>query len=72
VAKEKPKSLFGLGGQSEIGLLGGVTRRGDTALVFARQDLVRVGTVHLFGAGGAGVVGSDVAYGVFVGASVRW
>jgi len=72
VAKEKPRSLLGFGGTSEIGLLGGVTRRGDTALVFARQDLVRVGTVHLFGAGGAGFAGGDGVYGAFVGASVRW
>jgi hypothetical protein len=72
VVKEKPRPLFGFGGTSEIGLLGGVTTRGDSALVFVRQDLLRIGNVHVFGAGGAGVMGGDFAWGGFVGASVRW
>lgn len=70
--KEKPRSLFCIGGESEIGLLGGVTNHGDSALVFVRQDLIRVGNVHLFAAGGAGVMGGSLGAGVFAGASVKW
>ena len=72
IAKEKPRPLFAFGGTSEIGLLGGVTNHGDSALVFARQDLLRVGNVHLFAAGGGGLMGGSFSAGAFAGASVRW
>ncbi len=72
IAKEKPRPLFALGGESEVGLLGGTTDSGDAALVFARQDMLRVGPAHLFGAAGAGVVGGDLGWGLFIGVSARW
>jgi hypothetical protein len=72
IANEKPRSLFDFGGVLEVGLLGGVTTRGDSALVFVRQDLLRVGNVNIFGAGGAGVIGGSFGAGAFVGASVKW
>ena len=72
VAQEKPRSVFGFGGESEIGLLGGVTNHGSTALVFARQDLLRIGSANLFGAVGVGVTGDSFAAGVFAGVSVKW
>jgi len=70
--REEPRPFLGFGGVTEVGALGGVTTRGDSALVFVRQDLLRVGDVHLFAAGGAGVMGDSFGAGVFVGASVRW
>jgi len=72
VAKEKPRPLLGFGGTSEVGAIGGITNRGDSALVFVRQDLIRVGNVNLFAVGGAGVMGGDFAGGIFAGASIKW
>lgn len=72
ISREKPRPLFGFGGESEIGLLGGITNHGDSALVFVRQDLLRVGSVHLFGAGGTGVMGGSFGVGAFIGASMKW
>lgn len=72
IAKEKPRPLFGFGGNSEICLLGGITNRGDSALVFVRQDMLRVGSVQLFTLGGGGVMGGKFAAGAFAGVSVKW
>lgn len=47
---EKPRPLFELGGQTEVGLRYGITTRGgQQGTLYARQDLVRVGLVSVSG-----------------------
>lgn len=47
---EKPRPLFELGGQTEVGLRYGITTRsGQQGTLYARQDLVRVGLVSVAG-----------------------
>lgn len=72
VAKEKPRSLFGFGGTSEVGAMAGITTKGDAGIIFVRQDLLRVGVVNFFAVGGAAVVGGNVGAGAFAGVSVKW
>lgn len=47
---EKPRPLFELGGQTEVGLRYGIaTRGGQQGTMYARQDLARVGVVSVSG-----------------------
>lgn len=47
---EKPRPLFELGGQTEVGLRYGITTHGgQQGTLYARQDLVRVGLVSVSG-----------------------
>ncbi len=49
---EKPRALFELGGQTELGLRYGLTSRGgQQAAVYARQDLLRISAVTVAGYG---------------------
>lgn len=72
ITKEEPRPLFGFGGKTEVGALAGVSTGGDTAILYARQDVLRIGPVNLGAIGGAGTVGGKLGAGAFVDVSVRW
>lgn len=72
ISRESPLPLFALGGESEIGAFGGISSHGNTAVIFGRQDLLRIRSAHVFGAGAVGIIGQDIGYGVFAGVSARW
>lgn len=71
-AKEEAVSWLGLGGKSEIGALGGITTAGDAALLYAKQDLLRIGKVNLGVVGGGGTVGGKLGAGAFVNVGFKW
>lgn len=72
ITKEEPRPLFGWFGKTEVGALAGVTTKGDAAIIYAKQDLVRVGPVNLGAVGGVGTIGGSLGAGAFVDISVRW
>jgi hypothetical protein len=72
ITKEEARPLFGFGGKTEVGALAGMSTKGDTALIYVKQDVLRVGSVNLGAVGGAGTVGGELAAGAFVNVSVRW
>lgn len=51
IVREEGRSLFGFGGQSEIGIRGGLSTGGPEGAVYIRQDLLRVGGVYVAGYG---------------------
>ena len=70
---EKPRPLFELGGQTELGVRLGITSRGQQqAAVYARQDLIRVGMVTLAGYGEANAGGSTPEAKAMIDARVAW
>jgi hypothetical protein len=66
------RSLFGFGGSSSIGALAGVSNKGQTALVYANQDLLRIGPVKFGVAGGGGIAGTEAIYGAFAHIHGSW
>ena len=70
--REEPRPLFAFGGKSEVGALVGVTTGGEAALIYARQDIGRVGPIHLGGAVGGGMIGGKIGGGGFVDVKVSW
>lgn len=70
--REEPRPLFVFGGKTEIGTLAGITTGGEAAIVYARQDIARVGPVHLGAATGAGIIGNKFAGGAFVDVKFSW
>jgi hypothetical protein len=72
ITKEEPRPLFGWMGKSEIGALAGVSTGGDTAIIYAKQDVLRIGSVNLAAVGGVGTVGGKLGAGVFVDVGFRW
>jgi hypothetical protein len=72
ITKEEPRPLFGFGGKTSIGALAGVSTKGDVALMYVSQDLLRIGGVNIGAAGGAGTVGGELAAGAFVNARFSW
>lgn len=62
--KERP--LFGLGGKTGIGILGGVSTKGNVAMGYLGQDVLRIGPVNLGVAGGGGVIGTDGILGAVI------
>lgn len=72
ITKEEPRPLFGFGGKTEVGALAGITTKGDTALIYVKQDVLRIGSVNLGAVGGAGTVGGNLAAGALIDVSVRW
>ena len=62
----KSRPLFGFGGKTGIGALGGSTTRGSVAIGYVSQDVVRVGPVNIGIAAGLGVIGSDSLMGAAV------
>jgi hypothetical protein len=72
ITKEEPRPLFGWMGKSEIGALAGVSTGGDTAIIYAKQDILRIGSVNLAAVGGVGTVGGKLGAGAFVDVGFRW
>ncbi|NTW88709.1 MAG: hypothetical protein HGB26_06205 [Desulfobulbaceae bacterium] len=66
VISSKPRPLFGVGGKTSIGLFGGMSTKGNVALGYADQQILRVGPVNLGVAAGGGVVGVDGLLGAVV------
>lgn len=70
---EKPRPLFELGGQTELGLRLGITSKGEQqAAVYARQDLVRVGIVTVAGYGEVDAGGGQPVAKAMIDAKVSW
>jgi len=59
--KERP--LFGFGGKTSVGTLGGISTKGNVAIGYVGQDILRVGPVNLGVAGGGGMIGVDALLG---------
>lgn len=72
ITKEEPRPLFGFGGKTSIGALGGVSTMGDTALIYASQDVLRVGSMQLGAVAGGGTVGGKLAAGALVNVRYSW
>lgn len=72
VQREEERPLFGFGGKTEIGALAGIATKGEAAIIYARQDILRIGPINLGGIAGAGMIGGELGAGVFVDVSVRW
>lgn len=62
--KERP--LFGFGGKTGIGLLGGISNRGDVALGYISQEVLRIGPANLGVAGGGGKIGTESTFGAVI------
>ena len=56
---QKKRPLLGFGGKTEIGALGGVSTRGDVAVIYAGQPIIRIGPVDIGVAAGGGVIGGN-------------
>lgn len=72
--QEKPRSLFSVGGSTEIGARYGLTMQGgQQGAVYARQDVLRIGAVHLAGYGelNAGMLARPEAK-AMIDVSYRW
>ena len=71
--KENPRPWFALGGQTEAGAGIGIGLKGEQASIYIRQDLLRVGKVHLIvqGTATAGPARDTEASAMIFGA-VRW
>ena len=70
--REEPRPLFAFGGKSEVGALVGITTGGEAAIIYARQNIGRVGPVNLGGAVGGGMIGGKIGGGGFVDVKVEW
>jgi hypothetical protein len=70
IPKERP--WFGFGGQTEVGIRGGIGTSGTTGVAYARQDILRIGKVNLAGYGEAGIHGDKAGAAAMVDVSVRW
>ena len=55
----KARPWFGFGGKTSIGALGGVSTKGNVAIGYVGQDVVRLWSVNIGVAGGGGVIGAD-------------
>jgi len=62
--KERP--LFGFGGKTTLGLLGGIANKGNVAILYASQPVFRVGPVNVGVAAGAGIIGTDSITGAVI------
>lgn len=51
IVKENPRPLFGFGGKTEIGIRAGISTRGQQGALYVRQDVLRIGGIHLAGYG---------------------
>lgn len=49
ITKEEKRPFFGFLGQTEIGARGGISTGGQQGAIYARQDLLRLGSVNLAG-----------------------
>jgi len=56
-ANKRP--LFGFGGKTGIGVVAGVSTKGNIAAIYTSQDIIRIGPVNLGVAAGGGTIGSD-------------
>lgn len=56
-ANKRP--LFGIGGKTKIGAVAGVSTRGNMAIGYIGQDVVRIGPINIGVAGGGGTLGND-------------
>jgi len=72
VWREEKRSLFGFGGGTEIGVRGGLSTKGQQAAVYARQDVLRVGSIHLAGYGEVNAGTSAPEAKAMVDVSYRW
>jgi len=72
ITKEEKRPLFGFGGKTSIGALAGMTTKGDAALLYVNQDVLRIGGVNIGATGGAGTVGGELAAGAFVNVKYSW
>lgn len=54
IIEKTERSIFSFGGKTEIGARAGIGTGGYVGTIYARQDLLRVGNVHLAGYGEAG------------------
>jgi hypothetical protein len=72
IVREEKRPLFGFGGQSEIGIRGGLSTKGQQAAIYARQDVLRIGGIHLAGYGelNAGMVAPEAK--AMLDISYRW
>lgn len=70
---EKPRQLFELGGQTEIGLRFGISTRGNQQMaVYARQDLLRIGIVSIAGYGEANAGSGNPEAKAMIDARISW
>lgn len=53
------RTLLGFGGKTEIGAMGGISTRGDVAVIYAGQPIIRIGVVEVGVAAGGGVIGGN-------------
>jgi len=72
VTREEPRPLFAFGGRSEVGTLAGMTTGGQAVLAYARQDILRVGPIHLGAAVGSGMIGTKLGSGAFIDIKAVW
>lgn len=72
VQRTEERPLFGFGGKTEIGALAGMTTKGEAAIIYARQDVLRIGPVNLGGIVGGGMIGGELGAGAFLDVSLRW
>jgi len=62
--KERP--LFGFGGKTSVGLLGGISTKGSVGIGYVGQQILRVGPVELGVAAGLGIIGTDSLMGAVI------
>lgn len=72
IIKEIPRPWFALGGQTEVGVRAGIGTNGTAAVVYARQDVFRVGKVNVAAYGEAGMNGDKAGAAAMVDVSIRW
>lgn len=60
------RPIFEFGGKTGLGALGGVSTKGNVAVGYVSQPIVRVGAVTIGVAGGGGIIGVDGILGAVV------
>ena len=60
------RPVFGFGGKTTLGVLGGMSTKGNVAVIYAGQPVARIGAVNIGVAAGGGVIGTDGVLGAVV------
>ena len=63
IVREEKAPLLGFGGKTHIGGVVGISNRGNMAIGYVSQNIVRIGPVNIGVAGAGGVIGTDAVIG---------
>jgi hypothetical protein len=66
VTQANKRPLFGFGGKTSVGVVAGVTTRGNSAAAYVSQDVARVSAVNVGVAVVGGTLGNDAVAGAFL------